>query len=161
RLPHPHNDNMAQTFDPPLSLRERGRGGRGNFQRQGATPTRAPPPPPAPPAPLPEGEGGEGRLRKRTSCSTISPALRLRSTPFSPLAQKTQPMPHPTCVLMQAVRRRSSWINTHSISLRSRSSSSNLCVSSLARKCFAMRLDSGTKDSASCCRNALGRSVMA
>ena len=100
-------------------------------------------------------------MRSRTNCSTISPTVRLRSTPFKPLAQKTQPMPQPTCVLMQAVRRPSSWISTHSISLRSRNSSSSLCVSSLARRCLATRLDSGTNDSANCCRSDLGRSVIA
>ncbi len=38
-------------------------------------------------------------------CSTISPAVRLRATPSRPLAQNTQPMAQPTCVLMQIVRR--------------------------------------------------------
>ena len=40
--------------------------------------------------------------------------VRLRTTPSSPLAQKTQPMPQPTCVLMQAVRRSASW-NQHAL----------------------------------------------
>ena len=67
----------------------------------------------------------------RTSCSTISPAVRLRTTPSRPLAQKTQPMPQPTCVLMQAVRRSASWISTHSIELAVvRAAASSLCVPS-------------------------------
>ncbi len=37
----------------------------------------------------------------------ISPVVRLRTTPSRPLAQKTQPIAQPTCVLMQMVRRRS------------------------------------------------------
>ena len=41
----------------------------------------------------------------RSICSTISPAVRLRTTPSSPLAQNTQPIAQPTCELMQIVRR--------------------------------------------------------
>src|SRR5262249_27407308 len=55
-----------------------------------------------------------GRLRRRTNCSRISPAERFRSTPLMPLAQNAHPMPQPTWVLTQAVRRPSSWISTHS-----------------------------------------------
>ena len=44
----------------------------------------------------------------RSICSTISPVVRLRARPSRPLAQNTQPMPQPTCVLMQIVRRVSS-----------------------------------------------------
>jgi hypothetical protein len=48
-------------------------------------------------------------------CSTISPLVRLRSTPSRPLAQKTQPIAQPTCVLMQMLRRSPSRKSTHSI----------------------------------------------
>ena len=37
-------------------------------------------------------------------CSMISPAVRLRTKPSMPVAQKAQPIAQPTCVLMQAVQ---------------------------------------------------------
>ena len=42
---------------------------------------------------------GPQRCCRRSTCSTISPVVRFRSTPSSPLAQNTQPMPHirPAC----------------------------------------------------------------
>ena len=39
------------------------------------------------------------KLRKWKTCSRSSSVLRFRTTPLSPLAQKIQPMPQPTCVL--------------------------------------------------------------
>ena len=70
------------------------------------------------------------RLRSRITCSTISPRVRFRSTPFNPLAQKTHPIPQPTWVLMQTVRRSSSAISTHSIRRPSRQARSSLSVPS-------------------------------
>ncbi len=46
-------------------------------------------------------------LAKWMTWATISPAERFRARPPCPVAQKRQPMPHPTCVEMQAVRRSS------------------------------------------------------
>ena len=60
----------------------------------------------------------------------ISAVVRFRSTPFRPLAQKTQPMPQPTWVLTQTVRRCSSVMSTHSILRPSRHFSKSLSVPS-------------------------------
>ena len=73
---------------------------------------------------------GGRRLRRCSTCSTISSAERFRSTPLSPLAQKTQPIPQPTWVLMQTVRRGPSAISTHSIRRPSRHSTTSLSVPS-------------------------------
>ena len=68
----------------------------------------------------------------RNTCSIISPADRFRFRPNSPLAQKTQPIAQPTCVLMQTVTRSGSRINTHSMCSPSASLSSSFSVRSEA-----------------------------
>ena len=75
------------------------------------------------------------RFRSRTSCSRISPAVRLRTTPLRPLAQKTQPMPQPTCVLMHAVRA-VVFLDQHALDhLVVGSRRTSLCVPSAATRC--------------------------
>ena len=62
--------------------------------------------------------------------------VRLRSTPSRPLAQNTQPIAQPTCVLMQIVRRSSSRSSTHSIWPPSASSNSSFSVPSADCRCL-------------------------
>src|SRR5262245_54357334 len=102
--------------------------------------------------------GAGVRLRRRTSCSRISPAVRLRTTPFRPLAQNTHPMPQPTCVLMQAVRRGGSWISTHSIMRPSLSLRTSLCVSSEACRCRSTCVARGVNWRANSARRSRGKS---
>ena len=59
--------------------------------------------------------GRQQPLQAAASARRSRRVVRLRSTPSRPLAQNTQPIAQPTCVLMQIVRRSSSRSSTHSI----------------------------------------------
>ena len=96
----------------------------------------------------------------RSICSTISPVVRLRVRPSRPLAQNTQPMPQPTCVLMQMVRRISSRRSTHSIWPPSASVSSSFSVPSSACVCRAIVALHSVKSRASSSRSACDRFVI-
>ena len=63
-----------------------------------------------------------------STCATISPAVRLRASPAWPVAQKTQPIAQPACVLMQTVLRSSYSISTVSMVRPSGSRNSHLIV---------------------------------
>ena len=96
-----------------------------------------------------------------STCSTISPFVRFRSTPFSPLAQKTHPIPQPTCVLTQTVLRSSSAINTHSIFRPSWHPSNSFSVPSGATSWCAIFVAKTDHSSSSSRLNRFGRSDIA
>ena len=95
-----------------------------------------------------------------SSCSRISPVVRLRITPSRPLAQNTQPIAQPTCELMQTVRRSPSRRSTHSIRWRSWSSRRSFSVPSSALECFAIVVVQILKPPSNCVRRSFERSVM-
>ena len=102
-----------------------------------------------------------GRRRaSRSSCSRISPVVRLRTTPSMPLAQNTHPIAQPTCELMQTVRRSPSRSMTHSIRCRSWSSSKSFSVPSSACEWVAMVVVQRVNSASRVSRRVLGRSVM-
>ncbi len=103
-----------------------------------------------------------GVIRRSTCriCSMISPVVRFRLRPSIPLAQKTQPIAQPTCVLMQTVRRSSSRISTHSTNWPSCNSSRSFSVPSFATWCFTTFDVKRSNVSASRARNFAGTSCI-
>jgi hypothetical protein len=93
-------------------------------------------------------------------CSMISPVVRLRSTPSSPLAQKTHPIAQPTWLLMQIVRRTPSRNSTHSTAFPSLSLNSSFSVPSFAFWCVAVVVVQISNSAAALSRNDCGRSLM-
>jgi hypothetical protein len=95
------------------------------------------------------------RLRACSTCSTISPALRLRFTPNMPEAQNTQPTGQPTWLEMHSVVRAPSGISTHSTVWPSCSATSSFSVPSSARSLAAMLVLRSGRRWASAVRRAL------
>src|SRR5688572_7096969 len=96
-----------------------------------------------------------------STCSTISPGVRLRMSPSSPDAQKTQATGQPTCVETQTVRRSSSGISTVSIDLPSESLSTHARVPPGSARSAAMVVRRTTNRLASASRNRFDRSLIA
>ena len=92
---------------------------------------------------------------------TISPAVRLRSTPMVPVKQKAQPKPQPTWVETHRVRRSSSGMSTAWIRAPSPSRSTSFSLPSWegVRRSTSGKATSAC--SASFWRSSLGRSDMA
>src|SRR5947209_9968415 len=94
---------------------------------------------------------------KRTTCSTISPASRLRAKPNWPVTQNTQPMAQPAWVDTQMVLRGPASISTTSICCPSRNCNSSLevCPSAECRCLTSWLANTGSR-----ARSPSGRSVM-
>ena len=93
--------------------------------------------------------------------SRISPAVKFRNTPSSPLAQNTHPIAQPTWLLTQIVRRLSSRNNTHSIKPPSDNFNNNFSVPSSAVECVAIVLVNVVNELANSSRKGCGRLVIA